>query len=54
MTRIVAALVMVAAVAAGVALGRRRGLVVGVLAGVGVLAAGALGYFALLMLMLPT
>jgi hypothetical protein len=54
MTRIVAALVTVVAVAAGVALGRRRGPVVGVLAFAGVLSAGALGYFVLLTLILPT
>jgi hypothetical protein len=53
MTRIVTVLVIVVALAAGVALGRRRGPIVGVLVCAGVLVAGALGYFALLTLMLP-
>lgn len=41
------------ALGVGLAVGRRRGPVVGVASGAGVVAAGALGYFALLALTLP-
>jgi hypothetical protein len=53
MTLYVALLVTFAALGVGVAVGLRRGPVVGVVSGAGVLAAGALGYFALLALALP-
>ena len=53
MTRIVALLVIPVALAVGVLVGRRRGPVVGIASGAGILAAGAVGYFALLALVLP-
>lgn len=53
MTYVVTGVVIVVAPAVGVWVGRRRGLMVGVASGAGVLAAGALAYFALLALTLP-
>jgi hypothetical protein len=53
MTLYVTVFVTVVALGVGVAVGRRRGPVVGIASGVGVLAAGALGYVALLALALP-
>ena len=53
MTLLVTLLVICVALVVGVAVSRRRGPVVGVGSGAGVLAAGALGYFALLALALP-
>jgi len=53
MTWLATLLVIVVASGAGVLVGRRRGLAVGIASGVGVLAAGALGYFTLLALALP-
>ncbi len=53
MTRIVALLVILAALGVAILVGRRRGPVVGIASGAGVLAAGAVGYFALLALVLP-
>lgn len=54
MSLIVACFVAAVALGVGVEVGRRRGPLLGVGACVGVLAAGAVGYFALLMLVLPT
>jgi hypothetical protein len=45
--------VIFVALVVGVLVGSRRGAVVGIASGVGVLAAGAFGYFALLALALP-
>jgi hypothetical protein len=53
MTLLVTLLVLIVALSVGVSLGRRRGPVVGIASGAGVVAAGALGYFALLELALP-
>jgi hypothetical protein len=53
MMRLATILVIVVASGAGVLVGRRRGPAVGFALGVGVWAAGALGYFALLALTLP-
>ena len=53
MTLLVALFVSVVALGVGVAVGLRRGPVVGIASGAGVLAAGALGYFALLAVTLP-
>jgi hypothetical protein len=53
MTLLVTLLGIFVALGAGVSVGRRRGLVVGIASGAGVLAAGALGYFVLLGLALP-
>jgi hypothetical protein len=53
MTLYVTLLVIFVALGVGVWIGRRRGPAVAVASGVGVLAAGALGYFALLALSLP-
>jgi hypothetical protein len=54
MTLLVTLLVIFVALGVGVSVGHRRGPVVGIASGAGVLAAGALGYFALLALALPT
>ena len=54
MTMLVTPPVVVAALVVGVWVGLRRGPVLGIASGVGVLAAGVLGYFALLALVLPT
>jgi len=53
MTLLVTPLVIFAALGIGVWVGRRRGPLVGIASGAGVLAAGALGYIALLALALP-
>ncbi len=53
MTVLVTLFVILVALGVGLAVGRRRGPVVGIASAVGVLAAGALGYFALLALALP-
>ena len=53
MTLYVALLVSVGAFGVGIVVGRRRGAVVGLASGAGVLAAGALGYVALLAVALP-
>ena len=53
MTLYVALFMVFVALGVGVWVGRRRGPVVGIASGAGVLAAGALGYFALLALSLP-
>jgi hypothetical protein len=53
MTFLAALLVIMAALGVGVWVVRRRGPVVGIAAGVGVSATGALGYFALLASSLP-
>jgi len=53
MTLLVAFFVTFAALVVGVAVGLRRGPLVGVASGAGVLAAGALGYFAVLAVTLP-
>jgi hypothetical protein len=53
MTYLVTLVVILAALGVGVSVGRHRGLVAGIASGAGVLAAGALGYFALLGLALP-
>ena len=53
MTLLAIVFVILAALGVGVWAGRRRGPVVGVASGAGVLAAGALGYFAVLALALP-
>jgi hypothetical protein len=53
MTFLVIPLVMFAALVVGFFVGRRRGWVAGIASGAGVLAAGALGYMALLGLSLP-
>jgi hypothetical protein len=53
MTLYVTLFLIIAALGVGVWVGRRRGPVVGIASGVGVLAVGALGYFALLALSLP-
>jgi hypothetical protein len=53
MTFIAVPLVVSAALGVGVSAGWRRGPLVGIVSGLGVLAAGALGYVALLALSLP-
>jgi hypothetical protein len=53
MTLLVTVSVISVALGVGVSVGRHRGPVVGIVSGAGVLAAGALGYFALLALALP-
>jgi hypothetical protein len=53
MTLYVTFLVIFVALGVGVWVGRRRGVLVGIVSGAGVLAAGALGYVALLALALP-
>ena len=53
MTLLVTPLVIFVALVVGVAVGLRRGPVVGIASGAGVLAAGALAYVALLALSLP-
>jgi hypothetical protein len=53
MTLLVARFVLLVALGVGVSVGRHRGPVVGIASGAGVLAAGALGYFALLASALP-
>jgi hypothetical protein len=53
MTLFVTLFVIFVALGVGVWVGRRRGPVVGIASGAGVLATGALGYFALLALALP-
>jgi hypothetical protein len=53
MTLLVIPLVIFVALIAGILVGRRRGWVAGIASGAGVLAAGALGYMALLGLSLP-
>ena len=53
MTFYVTLLVILVALGVGVWVGRRRGPVVAIASGAGVLAVGALGYFALLVLSLP-
>ncbi len=53
MTLLVALFVTFVALVVGLAVGLRRGPLVGMASGAGVLAAGALGYFALLALALP-
>jgi hypothetical protein len=53
LTLLVALFVTVVALGVGVAIGLPRGPVLGIASGAGVLAAGALGYFALLALSLP-
>jgi hypothetical protein len=53
MTLIVTVLVAFAALGVGATVGLRRGPAAGAAAGAGVLAAGALGYLALLALALP-
>jgi hypothetical protein len=53
MTLLVTILVLLVAVGVGAAVGRRRGPVVGIASGAGVVIAGALGYFAVLALSLP-
>jgi hypothetical protein len=53
MTLMVISCVTMVALAMGISVGLRRGPIVGIASGAGVLAAGALGYFALLALALP-
>jgi hypothetical protein len=53
MTLLVTPLVIYVALGVGAWVGRRRGPVAGIASGFGVLAAGALGYLALLALALP-
>lgn len=53
MTLYLTLLVIFVALGVGVAVGRRRGPVVGIVSAAGVLAAGALGYGVLLALALP-
>jgi hypothetical protein len=53
MTLLVTPLVIFVALVVGVAVGRRRGPLVGFASGTGVLAAGALAYVGLLALALP-
>jgi hypothetical protein len=53
MTLLVTCFVIFVALGVGVAVGSRRGLLVGIASGAGVLAGGALGYVALLALALP-
>jgi hypothetical protein len=53
MTLLVSLLVIFVALGIGVAVGRRRGPVVGIASGAGVVAAGALAYVAALALTLP-
>jgi hypothetical protein len=53
MTLLVILLVTFVALGVGVSVGRRRGPMVGVVSGAGVVAAGALGYVAVLALALP-
>jgi hypothetical protein len=53
MTLLVTPLVIFVALGVGVLVGRRRGLVVGIASGAGVVAAGALAYIALVALTLP-
>lgn len=53
LTLLVALLVVAVALAVGIMLGRRHGPVVGLASAGGVLATGALGYFALLVFTLP-
>jgi hypothetical protein len=53
LTFLVALFVLVVALGVGVGVGLRRGPVVGIASGAGVMAAGALGYFALLAVALP-
>jgi hypothetical protein len=51
LTLILAAVVFVAALAVGIAVGLRRGAIAGIASGFGVLALGALGYVVLVSLM---
>jgi hypothetical protein len=53
MTLYVALLVVLLALGAGIAVGRRCGPVVGIAMGLGVLVAGGIGYVGLLALALP-
>jgi len=53
MTMLVTLLVVPLALGVGVAVGRRRGPVVGIAMGLGVLAAGGIGYVGLLAAALP-